>query len=550
MYSRYNDIQWSEELVKKAKRIIEYQFDLEILYKRQELDFIFNELDRGKRIIAELKQLVYYDHLVQLEEEGISHSTATTTDSKHTLSNIGLINRLFSPSNQASRKLEHRYQYEVKKDGTFVKLVCPVCGKDKFGNILGLTNHCRILHDLRFLTPEERMERCGVPVSVDEIPQDYFIENEKILHSEMSLAQIRSQPIADYFNPMDNRFYIRKKIIIGNMTQRIPKGEVAPDGNVYTHKWKLFVCGPPEDLDIETFVKRVRFYLHSSYHPEDIVDVTKPPFAITRLAWGESPIRVQLHFWDKRNPPKDLIYDLSFKKSSYKEFTKSLETEHWIELDKSTTFRSRSAHDTLITIPTSIIPSEYQSEIIHTIPILSNPKEIIDTLSTYMDRITIDGKLSFDVNKVNSILSRLFPYFPLIKTPDKQLAKVHYRFSESLQEFSNWKTHRRMSVEWHRAYMMKRAVCQLLKLDSLSILPTKYVLLWCREHNTSNSDSNIEEKENNQSSQISYCRFCGRSIQQVVYASHLKRCPLKPTRNDPESILQEQDSIIQGMGSI
>ena len=46
--------------------------------------------------------------------------------------------------------------------------------------------------------PEEGIERCGVPVSVDEIPQDYFIENEKILHSEMSLALIRSQPIADY----------------------------------------------------------------------------------------------------------------------------------------------------------------------------------------------------------------------------------------------------------------------------------------------------------------------------------------------------------------
>ena len=48
------------------------------------------------------------------------------------------------------------------------------------------------------------------------------------------------------------------------MTQRIPKVETDPDGNVYTHKWKLFVCGPPEDFDIETFVKRVRFYLHLS----------------------------------------------------------------------------------------------------------------------------------------------------------------------------------------------------------------------------------------------------------------------------------------------
>lgn len=48
------------------------------------------------------------------------------------------------------------------------RLVCPVCGKDKYGNILGLSNHCRIMHDLRFVTPEERIEKCGVPVVRDQ----------------------------------------------------------------------------------------------------------------------------------------------------------------------------------------------------------------------------------------------------------------------------------------------------------------------------------------------------------------------------------------------
>jgi transcription initiation factor IIF auxiliary subunit len=55
-------------------------------------------------------------------------------------------------------------------------------------------------------------------------------------------------------------------------------------------------------------VKKVRFFLHPSYKPYDVVDVDQPPFHLTRIGWGEFPIRLQVHFVDPVNPCIDLIH--------------------------------------------------------------------------------------------------------------------------------------------------------------------------------------------------------------------------------------------------
>lgn len=61
--------------------------------------------------------------------------------------------------------------------------------------------------------------------------------------------------------------------------------------------------------EVSKFVTGVRFFLHPSYKPLDVVDVTEPPFRLTRLGWGEFPIRVQLFFVDKRrNKSVDIIH--------------------------------------------------------------------------------------------------------------------------------------------------------------------------------------------------------------------------------------------------
>ena len=40
-----------------------------------------------------------------------------------------------------------------------------------------------------------------------------------------------------------------------------------------THKWMVYVRGDKDHPNIESFVKKVRFLLHPSYRPSDIVEI-------------------------------------------------------------------------------------------------------------------------------------------------------------------------------------------------------------------------------------------------------------------------------------
>lgn len=73
----------------------------------------------------------------------------------------------------------------------------------------------------------------------------------------------------------------------------------------------IYVTTPPGSEDIASFLSCVRYHLHPSYKPNDVIDVTKPPFHLTRLGWGEFPIRVQLLFSDsRRNKVVDVFHQL------------------------------------------------------------------------------------------------------------------------------------------------------------------------------------------------------------------------------------------------
>lgn len=69
------------------------------------------------------------------------------------------------------------------------------------------------------------------------------------------------------------------------------------------------------DPDVSTFVRKVRFYLHPDYKPNDVVVVTGPPFQLTRTGWGEFPVRLEIHFVDrgKLNRPVNVIHMLKVR---------------------------------------------------------------------------------------------------------------------------------------------------------------------------------------------------------------------------------------------
>ncbi|EFN76583.1 YEATS domain-containing protein 2 [Harpegnathos saltator] len=110
-----------------------------------------------------------------------------------------------------------------------------------------------------------------------------------------------------------DRHKVRKRIIVGNISKWIPSDW--RDGSDASHKWTMYVRGDKDVADISTYVSKVRFFLHPSYRPNDVVEVTSYPFHLSRRGWGEFPLRVQLHFKNALNKPMDIIHHLKLDRT-------------------------------------------------------------------------------------------------------------------------------------------------------------------------------------------------------------------------------------------
>ncbi|XP_043280545.1 YEATS domain-containing protein 2 [Venturia canescens] len=108
------------------------------------------------------------------------------------------------------------------------------------------------------------------------------------------------------------RHKVRKRMIVGNISKWI-----SPDWreDAASHKWTVYVRGDKENSDISDFVGKIRFFLHPSYRPNDVVEITSPPFHLSRRGWGEFPVRVQLHFKNSVNKPMDIIHYLKLDRT-------------------------------------------------------------------------------------------------------------------------------------------------------------------------------------------------------------------------------------------
>lgn len=108
------------------------------------------------------------------------------------------------------------------------------------------------------------------------------------------------------------------RIIVGNVSKYIPldRRDGAGGEQQATHKWLAYVrTAPGEPHCIGELVRHVRFFLHPSYRPHDLVQVTEAPFQVQRKGWGEFPLRVQLHFHDRWTKHVDIIHHLKLDKT-------------------------------------------------------------------------------------------------------------------------------------------------------------------------------------------------------------------------------------------
>ncbi len=106
---------------------------------------------------------------------------------------------------------------------------------------------------------------------------------------------------------------IKRRFVVGNVSKWI---ECDQREDLATHKWMLYVRGGDKDkADVSDVVSKVRFLIHPSYHPHDLVDVNSAPFHLTRRGWGEFAARVQIHFKRARDKPVDVIHHIKLDRT-------------------------------------------------------------------------------------------------------------------------------------------------------------------------------------------------------------------------------------------
>ncbi|KAJ3345081.1 YEATS domain-containing protein 2 [Entophlyctis luteolus] len=401
-------------------------------------------------------------------------------------------------------------------------------------------------------------------ISINESSTVTQIQHEETLPNPVKEASSLSIPSST------TRFLIKKRIVIGNVSRyifedkrKLPK---------YEFKWMLYVQGPPSNPDI-TCVDKFRFdtnqssFTHSydcvsDYKPNNVVDVSTPPFQVTRYGWGEFPVRVRLFFVDPaRNKSVDIMFTIKLDQTLTG--TQVLGNEIWtdVTLDRNTEFPQTNGGGVNNALETAWVPSVLAANA--TVEetrgfgrsLGSSARQRGRTAAgghgaarsnaaaTARDKrfllLEADTKMNTDGDALGDTLVKLDPQdsapvidgvvaemlqgsvadFPLYGPLDKPLV-LDYGIPSSVEEYDNLDRDRKVALEKSRATALLRHLQSKPTNSNHPILSVTVadVIMWCRRNSLELTAHEVKlNKEDTQLAsgdksitKVSYCKFCGR----------------------------------------
>ncbi|XP_053930736.1 LOW QUALITY PROTEIN: YEATS domain-containing protein 2 [Cuculus canorus] len=317
--------------VQKIETIIKEQFAVEMKSKEHEIEVIDQRLIEARRMMDKLRACIvanYYASAGLLKAgEGTRACDATILNHPSIKKFLESPSRSSSPANQGSDtpSANHSETDSLSQHNDFL------LDKDN-GN---LNTDERLTNSL-----DQRQSRTtgrdGLGVSG---------------------SQKTGQRNAGLSNDETSRLYVKKTIVVGNVSKYIPPDK-REENDQSTHKWMVYVRGSRREPSINHFVKKVWFFLHPSYKPNDLVEVREPPFHLTRRGWGEFPVRVQIHFKDSQNKRIDIIHNLKLDRTYTGLQTLGAETVVDVELHRHSLGEeylfSQSSESDLSDVPASL----------------------------------------------------------------------------------------------------------------------------------------------------------------------------------------------------
>ncbi|NWQ91043.1 YETS2 protein, partial [Burhinus bistriatus] len=317
--------------VQKIETIIKEQFAVEMKSKEHEIEVIDQRLIEARRMMDKLRACIvanYYASAGLLKAgEGTRSCDATILNHPSIKKFLESPSRSSSPANQGSDtpSANHSESDSLSQHNDFL------LDKDN-GN---LDADERLTNSL-----DQRQSRSTGRDSLG-----------------VSSSQKPGQRNAGLSNDETSRLYVKKTIVVGNVSKYIPPDK-REENDQSTHKWMVYVRGSRREPSINHFVKKVWFFLHPSYKPNDLVEVREPPFHLTRRGWGEFPVRVQIHFKDSQNKRIDIIHNLKLDRTYTGLQTLGAETVVDVELHRHSLGEeylfSQSSESDLSDVPTSL----------------------------------------------------------------------------------------------------------------------------------------------------------------------------------------------------
>nr|XP_057922379.1 YEATS domain-containing protein 2 isoform X3 [Doryrhamphus excisus] len=292
--------------VQKIEAIITEQFSLEIKNKEHEIDIISQRLNEARRMMDKLRACIvanYYANTGQTKLQEPSKSDPAVLNHPAIRRFLESPSRSSSPLNQGSEtpSLAQSESESLSQHGD---------GTDKDAEASWREESSS--RQERRPGRNTGKDTFGVPVAMGS-------DQRVTYHTTGDEA---------------SRLYAKKTIVVGNVSKYIPPDK-REENDQSTHKWMVYVRGSRKEPTIDHFVKKVWFFLHPSYKPNDLVEVSEPPFHLTRRGWGEFPVRIQIHFKDPRNKRIDIIHQLKLDRTYTGLQTLGAETVVDVELHRN-----------------------------------------------------------------------------------------------------------------------------------------------------------------------------------------------------------------------
>ncbi|KAM3866478.1 YEATS domain-containing protein 2 [Diretmus argenteus] len=294
-----------EAAVQKIEAIIREQFSLEMKNKEHEIDVISQRLNEARRMMDKLRACIVANYYANA---GLTKLPEASKSDPAVLNHPAIRRFLESPS-RSSSPLNQGSETPSLAPSESESLSQQGEGAEGDGDGAWREDSGR----------KERRPGRNTGKDTFDVPSSVGAEQRVTYHTTGEEA---------------SRLYAKKTIVVGNVSKYIPPDK-REENDQSTHKWMLYVRGSRREPSIDHFVKKVWFFLHPSYKPNDLVEVSEPSFHLTRRGWGEFPVRIQIHFKDPRNKRIDIIHQLKLDRTYTGLQTLGAETVVDVELHRN-----------------------------------------------------------------------------------------------------------------------------------------------------------------------------------------------------------------------